>query len=53
MTQDLRLTTEFISKRIPARPSVMLILGSGLGALADEMADAVRIPFSDVPGFVP
>ena len=53
MTQDLRLTTEFISKRIPARPSVMLILGSGLGALADEMTDAVRIPFSEVPGFVP
>lgn len=29
----------------------MLVLGSGLGALADEMDDALRIPFGEVPGF--
>lgn len=29
----------------------MLILGSGLGGLADEMEDAVRIPFGEIPGF--
>jgi purine-nucleoside phosphorylase len=27
------------------------VLGSGLGALADRMANAVAVPFSDVPGF--
>jgi purine-nucleoside phosphorylase len=31
----------------------MLILGSGLGSLADELEDAVRIPFADIPGFAP
>lgn len=32
-------------------PDVALILGSGLGALADELEDAVAIRFSDIPGF--
>ena len=32
-------------------PEIALILGSGLGGLADEIGDAVRIPFADVPGF--
>jgi purine-nucleoside phosphorylase len=30
------------------RPRVLLTLGSGLGALADEVADAVAIPFDQV-----
>jgi purine-nucleoside phosphorylase len=28
-----------------------IILGSGLGALVDDLTDARRIPFSEVPGF--
>ncbi|MEP5514637.1 MAG: purine-nucleoside phosphorylase [Bauldia litoralis] len=31
--------------------SVGLILGSGLGAIADAVTDAVRIPYADLPGF--
>lgn len=31
----------------------MLVLGSGLGALGDEIEDAVRIPFAEIPGFAP
>lgn len=38
--------------RLREMPDVALVLGSGLGDLADEIDDAVRIPFSDVPGFV-
>jgi purine-nucleoside phosphorylase len=33
--------------------TVGLILGSGLGALADAIEDALRVPFGDVPGFAP
>jgi purine-nucleoside phosphorylase len=33
------------------RPRVGLILGSGLGALADAFEGAVRLPFDTVPGF--
>jgi purine-nucleoside phosphorylase len=32
-------------------PRLAIVLGSGLGALADDVEDAVRIPFSDLPGF--
>lgn len=32
-------------------PKVALVLGSGLGGLADAAADAVRIPYADLPGF--
>lgn len=30
---------------------VGLVLGSGLGAFADELEDAVAIPYEDIPGF--
>lgn len=33
------------------QPSVALVLGSGLGGLADEVGDAVRIPYADLAGF--
>jgi purine-nucleoside phosphorylase len=32
-------------------PSVALVLGSGLGGLAGEVGDAVRIPYAELPGF--
>ena len=32
-------------------PSVALVLGSGLGGLADEVENAVRIPYAELPGF--
>jgi purine-nucleoside phosphorylase len=32
-------------------PGLAIVLGSGLGALAGEVEDAVRIPFGDLPGF--
>jgi xanthosine phosphorylase len=33
------------------RPHLGLVLGSGLGALADELTDAVTIPYDELPGF--
>lgn len=35
----------------PRQPRVALVLGSGLGYLADRVADAVRIGYGDIPGF--
>jgi purine-nucleoside phosphorylase len=32
-------------------PRLAIVLGSGLGALVDDVDDVVRIPFGDLPGF--
>jgi xanthosine phosphorylase len=34
-----------------AAPRVGIVLGSGLGGLADRIEDAVAIPYADLPGF--
>ncbi|MAG57234.1 MAG: purine-nucleoside phosphorylase [Planctomycetes bacterium] len=35
------------------RPDVALILGSGLGHIADRVENAIRVPASDMPGYPP
>lgn len=43
---------EIIKVRAPGfEPRVAMILGSGLGVLADQMTDAVTIGFDELPGF--
>jgi len=34
------------------KPKIGLILGSGLGGIADEVAEALRIPYARIPHFV-
>jgi purine-nucleoside phosphorylase len=51
MQRLLDQAVEAVRARAPRAPDVALILGSGLGALADEIADAVAIPFAEIPGF--
>ena len=36
---------------VASLPPLGFVLGSGLGALADEVEDALAIPYSDIPGF--
>lgn len=52
MTTEAAITEiqEFIRARDARVPDVALILGSGLGDLADSMEEATAIPFADVPG---
>ncbi len=42
---------EFLKRKTNLRPKIALVLGSGLGAFADEFAGAVRIPYSKIPHF--
>jgi purine-nucleoside phosphorylase len=42
---------KFILAKTKLRPKVALVLGSGLGAFADELASATRIPYQKIPGF--
>jgi purine-nucleoside phosphorylase len=40
-----------IRLRSEAETRVAIILGSGLGAFADDLEDALALPYTDVPGF--
>jgi purine-nucleoside phosphorylase len=40
---------EYIRSRTKAAPRVAVVLGSGLGAFADELADRTEISYSDIP----
>jgi purine-nucleoside phosphorylase len=41
----------FVLSKTALRPEIALVLGSGLGGFADELTDAVRIPFADIPNY--
>src|SRR5438046_8647958 len=41
----------FLLSKTPLRPKIGLVLGSGLGAFADEPSDAARIPYEQIPSF--
>ena len=41
----------FIQKKTKLRPTIALVLGSGLGAFADEFESASRIPYAKIPHF--
>ncbi len=40
-----------IRKRIQCNPRVGIVLGSGLGTIADAVAEAVLIPYKELPGW--
>jgi purine-nucleoside phosphorylase len=44
-------TVAFLRERVTRAPHAVLVLGSGLGGMADDVEDAVRIPFREIPGF--
>jgi purine-nucleoside phosphorylase len=41
----------FVRARAPLRPTVGVVLGSGLGAFADTLVDATSVPFAEIPHF--
>ncbi len=43
---------DFLRQRFAGRkPLAGIVLGSGLGQLADDIQDPVAVPYSDIPGF--
>jgi purine-nucleoside phosphorylase len=41
----------YLKEKFPKTPQIGLILGSGLGVLADEIENAVKIPYHEIPEF--
>jgi purine-nucleoside phosphorylase len=48
---DIHETVTFLRERLTRAPAAILVLGSGLGGLADEIQDPVRLPYEEIPGF--
>lgn len=42
---------EFLQGKTALRPAIGVVLGSGLGAFADELSEAVRVPYGEIPHF--
>ena len=50
--KEIGASARFIQEQTGARqPLVGIVLGSGLGKLADSIEDATVIPYRDIPGF--
>ncbi|MCS6772531.1 MAG: purine-nucleoside phosphorylase [Anaerolineae bacterium] len=51
VVQICHYAAQFIRAHSSGAYRVLIVLGSGLGALAEEVQGAVRIPYTDIPGF--
>ena len=51
MFEKLQETVAFVRQQTASRPTVGVILGSGLGQLVERMEDATAIEYRDVPHF--
>jgi purine-nucleoside phosphorylase len=49
--EKAQAAAQFIFSKTKLRPKIALVLGSGLGAFADEFEGAVKIPYGDIPYF--
>src|SRR2546428_13317660 len=51
MSDQTRAAVDAVRKRASLQPLAAIVLGSGLGGLADEVREAKRIPYGDIPGW--
>ena len=51
IVKKIELAAEFIGQRISQSPEVLLILGSGLGDVTNEISKEAEISYKEIPGF--
>jgi purine-nucleoside phosphorylase len=51
LARRLEEAVAFVRGRTSLRPAIGVVLGSGLGAFADALEDAVAVPFGEIPHF--
>lgn len=49
--KKIQNAAQFLKEKYPVAPKIGLILGSGLGVLADEIESPVKIPYNEIPDF--
>lgn len=47
----IKKACSFIEKKIPVKPEVGMVLGSGLGTLAEMISNPIMIDYKDIPDF--
>lgn len=47
----IREAADFIGEKITERPQIALVLGSGLGPIAEDIKTEAAIPYEDIPNF--
>ena len=51
ISERLSNAVKYVESRLSARPKAGIVLGSGLGGLAERIEDAEYIDYADIPGF--
>jgi purine-nucleoside phosphorylase len=49
--QEIKQSAQYMKEKVKDLPEIGLILGSGLGVLADEIENPVKIPYEEIPNF--
>ncbi|MFY0757722.1 purine-nucleoside phosphorylase [Metabacillus dongyingensis] len=49
--QEIKQSAQYMKEKVKDQPEIGLILGSGLGVLADEIENPVKIPYEEIPNF--
>ena len=52
MNLDYQYTASWLKEQLPQIPSVAMILGTGLNAIAEQSDIRAKIPYAEIPGFV-
>lgn len=51
LIDNIKKTTDYILGHVSIKPSIGLILGSGLGELADKIENPIKIKYDSIPNF--
>ena len=51
MLNKINQTAAYLKTMVSYRPETGIILGTGLGHLADEITDKIEIPYEQIPHF--
>lgn len=53
LAERIQEALAFLKPHCPEKPEVAIVLGTGLGPLAQQIEGAVSVPFEDIPHFAP
>ena len=49
--EQIQAAADYLIAKFPSVPKIAVVLGSGLGAFAEELTDVVEVPFAEIPDF--